>query len=174
MRNHSWSHFSCSFSPNCNTSPHRILWTHSIHIESRPVEQVRNGGGGKGGHNAAGAEKNQHFRKNFLQFSTFASERPQPRVAKLASCPGRHLTLVRRCSWDHNKYWSSSFHTTSWTNSEADLPLVTYSFADVDKFLIPNVDSAPYSSSCALKIQWEGEAELLSNQSHLSTKHFWR
>jgi len=44
---------------------------------------------------AAGrAEKSQQYHKYFLQYNTFASERPQFRTwgAKLASCPGCQLT----------------------------------------------------------------------------------
>jgi len=42
-----------------------------------------------------GVEKSQKCRKYFLQYNTFVSERPVSNVcAKLASCPGRHLTSL--------------------------------------------------------------------------------
>ena len=46
---------------------------------------------------AVGAEKSPQCHKYFLQYSAFASERPQFRKwgAKLASWPGRHLTSLR-------------------------------------------------------------------------------
>jgi len=52
---------------------------------------------------AGGAKKSQQCHKYFLQYSTFASERPQFRTrgAKLASCPGRHLTWLRPWSQNH-------------------------------------------------------------------------
>jgi len=48
-----------------------------------------------------GAEKSQQCQKYFLQYSKFASIRSQiPNVgAKLASCPGPHLTSLR--PWYH-------------------------------------------------------------------------
>jgi len=50
-------------------------------------------------HNASGADKSQHCRKQFLQYSTFASERPWARTwgAKLVSCPECHLATVSPC-----------------------------------------------------------------------------
>ena len=49
-----------------------------------------------------GAKKSQHCHNYFLKHSTFASERPQLLTwgAKLASCPGRHLTSLRPCPRD--------------------------------------------------------------------------
>ena len=43
------------------------------------------------------AEKSQQCYKHFLKYTTFTSKVSQVRtwVAKLASCPGRHLTLLR-------------------------------------------------------------------------------
>jgi len=45
----------------------------------------------------AGGAKKQQCHKYFLQYSTFASEKHQVRTwgAKLASCPGRHVTPLR-------------------------------------------------------------------------------
>jgi len=69
---------------------------------ARPVlpnsqEQGRNDGGARGAQfpgrriTAGGVEKYQQCHKYFLQYSTFASEKPQVRIwgAKLAACPGR-------------------------------------------------------------------------------------
>jgi len=48
-----------------------------------------------------GALKSQQCHKHFLQYSKFASEKPQFRTwgAKFASCPGRHPTSLR--PWTH-------------------------------------------------------------------------
>jgi len=44
-------------------------------------------------------QKSQQCHKYFLQYSTFASARPQVRTwgAKFCSCPGRHLTSLCPC-----------------------------------------------------------------------------
>jgi len=54
-----------------------------------------------------GVAKSQQFHKYFLQYSTFASEKPQVWTwgAKLASCPGRRLTSLRPCK--QRLFWSN-------------------------------------------------------------------
>jgi len=92
-----------------------------LHIVLRH-NQGRNEGG-KGGAKsqwrrrmaAGGAEKSQRCHKCFLQHSTFASKDLsfEHGGAKLASCPGRHPTLLRR--------WTQYFHF-----SEVRIPLPKY------------------------------------------------
>jgi len=47
-----------------------------------------------------GAEKSQQFQTQFLQYSNFLAKdlRFEHGGAKLASCPGRHLTSLRPCA----------------------------------------------------------------------------
>jgi len=63
---------------------------------------------------AGDADKSQQCHKNFFQYSKFASERLQVRTwdAKLASCPGRHLTSFHPCN-KHHMVWRSSHELTS-------------------------------------------------------------
>jgi len=65
----------------------------------RSIDQGRNKGGTipRAPNHYGCAEKSQQCYRYFLQYSTFASERPQVRTwgTKLASGPGRHITSLR-------------------------------------------------------------------------------
>ena len=53
----------------------------------------------QGGHNSPGAEKAQQCHKYFLQYSIFASERPQVRIW------GRQTCLLFRCNLTLSRLW---------------------------------------------------------------------
>ena len=60
--------------------------------------------GVQGGHNSPGAEKSQQCHKHFFTTVNFRFEH---RGAKLAFCPGRHLTSLRPCSFRKLQSWFS-------------------------------------------------------------------
>jgi len=102
-----WEPWTWTFQPVLSEAPEARRYRESCSLPN----QRRNEGGAKGeqlpGHrvylgaanHCGGAEKSRQCHKHFLQYSTFASERPQCRTWGRQTCflPGRHLTTLRPC-----------------------------------------------------------------------------
>jgi len=75
------------------------MWPELLLLTARGVTRGSRGHNFPGAESLCGRRKSQQCHKYFLQYRTFASERlrfEHGRV-KLASCPGRHLSSLRRC-----------------------------------------------------------------------------